>query len=68
MHEACPMVLLESMCLGKIPLMPRLPFSSELTDGGKYGILRARICKKVLYAKKVIRFSSNSIHEIAQVA
>jgi hypothetical protein len=34
------MILLESMCLGKIPLMLRLPFSSELTNGGKYGILR----------------------------
>jgi len=33
------MILLESMCLGKIPLMLRLPFSSELTEGGKYGIL-----------------------------
>jgi glycosyltransferase involved in cell wall biosynthesis len=39
MYEACPMILLESMCLGKIPLMLRLPFSSELTEGGKYGIL-----------------------------
>ena len=39
MYEACPMILLESMCLGKIPLMLRLPFSSEFTDGGKYGIL-----------------------------
>ena len=39
MYEACPMILLESMCLGKIPLMLKLPFSSELTEGGKYGIL-----------------------------
>jgi glycosyltransferase involved in cell wall biosynthesis len=39
MYEACPMILLESMCLGKIPLMLRLPFSSELTTGGKNGIL-----------------------------
>jgi len=38
-YEACPMILLESMCLGKIPLMLRLPFSSELTEDGKYGIL-----------------------------
>jgi len=38
-YEACPMILLESMCLGKIPLMLKLPFSSELTDDGKYGIL-----------------------------
>ncbi|MGA2767340.1 MAG: glycosyltransferase family 4 protein [Candidatus Bathyarchaeia archaeon] len=39
MYEACPMILLESMCLGKIPLMLKLPFSSELTEDGKYGIL-----------------------------
>ena len=38
-YEACPMILLESMCLGKIPLMLNLPFSCELTEGGKYGIL-----------------------------
>jgi glycosyltransferase involved in cell wall biosynthesis len=37
-YEACPMILLESMCLGKIPLMLELPFSSELTEDGKYGI------------------------------
>ena len=38
-YEACPMILLESMCLGKIPLMLRLPFSCELTEEGKYGVL-----------------------------
>jgi glycosyltransferase involved in cell wall biosynthesis len=38
-YEACPMILLESMCLGKIPLMFKLPFSCELTEGGKYGVL-----------------------------
>ncbi|MCW4025663.1 MAG: glycosyltransferase family 4 protein [Candidatus Bathyarchaeota archaeon] len=38
-YEACPMTLLEGMCLGKIPLMLKLPFSSELTQEGKYGIL-----------------------------
>ena len=42
-YEACPMILLESMCLGKIPLMLQLPFSSELTQDGKYGILADRI-------------------------
>ena len=39
MYEACPMILLESMCLGKIPLMLNFPFSFELTEGGKFGIL-----------------------------
>jgi glycosyltransferase involved in cell wall biosynthesis len=38
-YEACPIILLEGMCLGKIPLMLNLPFASELTEGGKYGIL-----------------------------
>lgn len=38
-HEACPMILLESMCLGKIPVMFDLPFSNEFTENGKYGIL-----------------------------
>jgi 1,4-alpha-glucan branching enzyme len=38
-YEACPMILLESMCLGKIPLLLNRPFSWELTEGGKYGIL-----------------------------
>ena len=38
-YEACPMILLESMCLGKIPLMLKLPYSCELTGEGKYGIL-----------------------------
>ena len=37
--EACPMVLLESMCLGKIPVMFDLPYSNELTKQGEYGIL-----------------------------
>ncbi|MDR1992398.1 MAG: glycosyltransferase family 4 protein [Nitrososphaerota archaeon] len=38
LYEACPMILLESMCLGKIPLMLNLPFSLELTENGKYGL------------------------------
>jgi glycosyltransferase involved in cell wall biosynthesis len=39
MFEACPMLLLESMCLGKIPIMFDLPYSEELTKQGEYGIL-----------------------------
>lgn len=38
-YEACPMTLLEGMCLGKIPLMLNLPFASELTESGKYGLI-----------------------------
>jgi glycosyltransferase involved in cell wall biosynthesis len=38
-NEACPMVLLECMCLGKIPFLFNLPFAREFTENGKYGIL-----------------------------
>lgn len=38
-YEACPMILLESMCLGKIPIMYDLPYAREFTLNGKYGIL-----------------------------
>jgi glycosyltransferase involved in cell wall biosynthesis len=38
-YEACPMILLESMCLGKIPIMFNLPFALEFTECGRYGIL-----------------------------
>jgi glycosyltransferase involved in cell wall biosynthesis len=38
-YEACPMVLLESMCMGKIPLLFDVPYAHEFTENGKYGIL-----------------------------
>jgi glycosyltransferase involved in cell wall biosynthesis len=41
--EACPMILLESMCLGKIPVMFNLPYSSEMTMQGEYGLLSHNI-------------------------
>ena len=61
-YEACPMILLESMCLGKIPLMLRVPFSSELTENGKYGLLADDIkglIEKLISAKKT--FSLNNL-------
>ena len=42
-YEACPMVLLESMCLGKIPIMFDLPYSREFTQNGKYAVLAKNI-------------------------
>jgi len=33
------MILLESMCSGKIPVMFNLPYSREFTENGKYGVL-----------------------------
>jgi glycosyltransferase involved in cell wall biosynthesis len=38
-YEACPMVILEAMSLGKIPVMYDLPYARELTNNGEYGIL-----------------------------
>jgi glycosyltransferase involved in cell wall biosynthesis len=43
LHEACPMVLLECMCLGKIPILFDLPFAREFTQEGKYGILAKNV-------------------------
>jgi glycosyltransferase involved in cell wall biosynthesis len=42
-YEACPMLLLEGMCLGKIPVMFDLPYAREFTKNGKYGILTKNI-------------------------
>jgi glycosyltransferase involved in cell wall biosynthesis len=38
-YEACPMILVEGMCLGKIPVMFDLPYARELTQNGDYGIM-----------------------------
>jgi glycosyltransferase involved in cell wall biosynthesis len=37
--EASPMLLLEGMCLGKIPVTFNLPYSREFTNDGAFGIL-----------------------------
>lgn len=42
-YEACPMLLLESMCLGKIPITFNLPYALELTENGKYGLIARNI-------------------------
>jgi glycosyltransferase involved in cell wall biosynthesis len=42
-NEACPMVLLECMCLGKVPFLFNLPFAREFTENGKYGILAKNV-------------------------
>jgi glycosyltransferase involved in cell wall biosynthesis len=79
-YEACPMILLESMCLGKIPLMLNLPFSSELTENGKYGLLandakglieQLTSAKKnfsIDYLSKEIRTFARNTYDINSVA
>jgi glycosyltransferase involved in cell wall biosynthesis len=62
-YEACPMILLESMCLGKIPLMLRMPFSSELTEGGKYGILGEGV--KSLTDQLIMLENTNSLTQLS---
>ena len=70
-YEACPMILLESMCLGKIPLMLNAPFSSELTENGNYGLLaddtKGLIDKLILTKKNVsLNQLSNEIQAFAR--
>jgi glycogen synthase len=57
LFEACPMLLLESMCLGKIPVMYDLPYSQELTQQGKYGILSSNTAEM---AEKILSFSKQN--------
>jgi glycosyltransferase involved in cell wall biosynthesis len=38
-YDACPMSLLEGMCLGKIPLLLNMPFAQEISNNGRYGII-----------------------------
>ena len=38
-YEACPMMLLEGMCLGKIPLTYRHEYALEFTENGALGIV-----------------------------
>jgi glycogen synthase len=52
-YEACPMTMLESMCLGKVPVMFDLPFAREFTENGKYGILAANTKEMALKIKQI---------------
>jgi len=70
-HEACPMILLESMCLGKIPVMFDLPFSNEFTENGKYGII-AKDTKdmveqlRLAYMKSDLKSYSDKVRDFAR--
>lgn len=65
LYEACPMILLESMCLGKIPLMLKLPFSSELTEDGKYSILGNGIKSLTDQLIALKNSNSNSLNQMS---
>lgn len=52
------MILLESMCLGKIPVMFNLPYSSEFTENGKYGII-AKNTRDMVEQLKIAAMSSD---------
>jgi glycosyltransferase involved in cell wall biosynthesis len=58
-HEAAPMVLLESMSMGKIPVMFNMPYSREFTESGKYGILAENVADMALKIKDM--YNSESI-------
>jgi glycosyltransferase involved in cell wall biosynthesis len=42
-YEASPMFLLESMCMGKVPLLFDLPYAREFTQEGRYGVLAKNV-------------------------
>jgi len=70
-YEACPMILLESMCLGKIPVTFNLPFSVEFTENGKYGIM-AKDTKdmveqlRIAYMKSDLKSYSDKVKDFAR--
>jgi glycosyltransferase involved in cell wall biosynthesis len=71
LYEACPLILLESMCLGKIPLMFNLPYSSEFTENGQFGILAENandlVNKLIVLNKKGdLHTMSNKIRDFAR--
>jgi glycosyltransferase involved in cell wall biosynthesis len=57
--EAAPMVLLESMSMGKIPVMFDMPYSREFTQDGKYGILANSVADMALKIREV--YDSDSV-------
>lgn len=70
-YEACPMILLESMCLGKIPVMFNLPYSTEFTENGKYGIITKDTKDmveqlKIAYMKLDLKSFSDKVKDFAK--
>lgn len=70
-YEACPMLLLESMCLGKIPIMFNLPYALELTKNGRYGIIAHNIQEmamkiKLLSTEFDVEHLGNKIRDFAK--
>lgn len=61
-YEAAPMVLLESMSMGKIPVMFNMPYSREFTASGKYGILAENVADMALKINAV--YTDGSIPQL----
>jgi len=62
--EAAPMVLLEGMCLGKIPVMFNLPYAREFTENGRYGILCDNIQEMAVKIKEIYYSGSSANFEM----
>jgi glycosyltransferase involved in cell wall biosynthesis len=62
-YEACPMILLEGMCMGKIPLMFDLPYAREFTKNGEYGILATNVKDMV---SKIKTMQQNHLKNLEQ--
>jgi len=70
-YEVCPMMLLESMCLGKIPIMFDLPYAQEFTKNGEYGVLAKNIKDmafkiKMIYEHDDMKYFGNKIRNYAR--
>jgi len=70
-QEICPMILLECMCTGKIPIMFNLPYARELTQNGKYGILVNTVEGmaqkiKLMYNRSDLEQTENRIRNFAR--
>jgi glycosyltransferase involved in cell wall biosynthesis len=61
LYDACPMAVIEGMCLGKIPLMLNLPFGLEITNCGRYGVIAGdmrSMANKLLSLKDTLDLNS----------
>ncbi|MCL2432433.1 MAG: glycosyltransferase family 4 protein [Nitrososphaerota archaeon] len=52
--EGAPMMMLESMCLGKVPVTFNLPYAREFTQNGKYGLLCDNVQEMALKIKDLL--------------
>jgi glycosyltransferase involved in cell wall biosynthesis len=58
LFEGAPMMLIESMCLGKVPVMFNFPYAREFTENGKYGLICNNVQDMALKITRVLQNGS----------